>query len=150
MSTEPVGFVVFDIDGTLADLSHRLHHIVNPENTKDWDAFYGACVDDQPITEMVAICRAVAREFSIQFWTGRSDRVRRETVEWLRLHVGPWVLESAIRMRADGDYRPDHVVKAEYLDPDNPPVAIFEDRDGPVEAFRDKGIRVLQVAPGDF
>ena len=29
---------IFDIDGTLADASHRLHHIQN--GNKDWDAFF--------------------------------------------------------------------------------------------------------------
>lgn len=32
---------VFDIDGTLADLTHRLHHI--QKQPKDWDAFFDAC-----------------------------------------------------------------------------------------------------------
>jgi len=32
---------IFDIDGTLADVSHRLHYITG--ETKDWDAFFAAC-----------------------------------------------------------------------------------------------------------
>lgn len=37
-------FVVFDLDGTLADGDHRLHHITG--ETKDWRAFFAACGDD--------------------------------------------------------------------------------------------------------
>lgn len=30
--------IIFDIDGTLANLDHRLRHIL--KEPKDWDAFY--------------------------------------------------------------------------------------------------------------
>ncbi len=36
--------VIFDIDGTLADCSHRLHHI--QKDPADWDGFYEACEDE--------------------------------------------------------------------------------------------------------
>lgn len=32
---------IFDLDGTVADLTHRLHFITG--ETKDWDGFHGAC-----------------------------------------------------------------------------------------------------------
>jgi hypothetical protein len=35
-------FVVFDLDGTLASIEHRRHHL----DRKDWKAFFAACVDD--------------------------------------------------------------------------------------------------------
>ena len=44
---------IFDIDGTLADCSHRLHYI-SGEN-KDWDTFYKECVNDKPIMDVVEI-----------------------------------------------------------------------------------------------
>jgi hypothetical protein len=33
------GCYLFDIDGTLADLSHRLHYIKPAGGPKNWDAF---------------------------------------------------------------------------------------------------------------
>ena len=39
--------IICDIDGTLADLHHRLHHIKN--GNKNWDAFFAEVKDDLPI-----------------------------------------------------------------------------------------------------
>jgi phosphoglycolate phosphatase-like HAD superfamily hydrolase len=44
--------VIFDLDGTLCDISHRLHFIEN--GNKDWDGFYAACPDDVPKPAMIA------------------------------------------------------------------------------------------------
>ena len=47
---------IFDIDGTLANCDHRLHHVKN--KPKNWDAFYDGCMDDQviwPVAEMLEL-----------------------------------------------------------------------------------------------
>lgn len=38
--------IVFDIDGTLADLSHRRHHVES--RPKNWDAFFEDISEDKP------------------------------------------------------------------------------------------------------
>jgi hypothetical protein len=57
-------------------------------------------------------------------------------------------------MRAEKDYRKDSIVKVELLeqirkDFANPWLWV-DDRQQVVDAIRGEGIRVLQVAPGDF
>jgi hypothetical protein len=55
-------------------------------------------------------------------------------------------------MRKIGDFRPDEVLKKEWLDevgPENIKM-IFDDRDKVVKMWRDNGITCLQVAPGNF
>ena len=47
MKTE---FVIVDIDGTVADLRHRLHFIQGEK--KDWDAFYSHAGEDSPIQDL--------------------------------------------------------------------------------------------------
>ena len=45
---------IFDIDGTLANCDHRLHHI--QDKPKNWDLFYNGCMDDDvilPVAEML-------------------------------------------------------------------------------------------------
>lgn len=37
-------YIIVDLDGTLANIDHRLHYI--KQNKPDWNAFYGACKDD--------------------------------------------------------------------------------------------------------
>lgn len=69
---------VFDIDGTLADCSHRLHHI--QKEPKDWDAFFDACGDDAPMPHVIAVAKALRTVgWPIIFVSGRSDRVRQQT-----------------------------------------------------------------------
>jgi hypothetical protein len=42
-----IGCYLFDFDGTLADCTHRLHHIKG--SRKNWRAFFAACSKDGPI-----------------------------------------------------------------------------------------------------
>ena len=147
--------IVFDIDGTLSDLRHRLHFI-QPEK-KDWDGFFAACVDDTPIPHTVELLRQFLHHLNtVEFWTGRNEDMRSVTEQWLADHVGKdftirWpVHECVLKMRSKGDRRPDHVLKMEFIDWDHPPDIIFEDRSTVVEAYRERGLTVFQVAKGDF
>jgi phosphoglycolate phosphatase-like HAD superfamily hydrolase len=42
---------IFDIDGTLADATHRLHHVTG--SNRNWDAFFQEAAHDTP---HIAIC----------------------------------------------------------------------------------------------
>lgn len=151
---------IFDLDGTLANAEHRIHHISGP--TKDWRAFFAACVDDEPILPIIVTMdtlRAAGAECWI--WTGRSDEVRDATLEWLDRHAGFHPVRFGIgapekfRMRKAGDHRPDHELKLEWLAELEPPernrlTAVFEDRARVVQMWREYDIPCFQVAPGDF
>ena len=50
--------VVFDVDGVLADVRHRLRHV--ERKPKDWPAFFAAMGDDAPLPEGVALAREQA------------------------------------------------------------------------------------------
>lgn len=140
--------VVFDLDGTLADCSHRVHHILH--KPKDWRAFFAACGTDVPIEPLVTLCRNMCEDYEkyrVEIWSGRSDEVRDETREWLGKHVGwGW---AKLRMRKAGDHRTDELVKAEFLTYGSPDI-IFDDRSRVVDMWRSHGIVTCQVAPGDF
>ena len=143
--------IVFDIDGTLSDPTLRLHHITGER--KDWDAFFAACVGDAPISPGLDLLGMFDREMrhDVQLWTGRPERTRKATVYWIHCHTGLTELDYFLRMRADGDHRPDHIVKLEYLDACQfVPDIIFEDRKSVVDAYRARGLTVYQVAPGEF
>ena len=59
-------------------------------------------------------------------------------------------------MRPDGDHREDSVVKSELFDQINAAYAneklggVFEDRQQVVDMYRARGVRVFQVAKGNF
>ena len=146
---------IFDIDGTIADGDHRLHHIVREAGDarpKNWRAFFSAVSDDKPIPHMVTVCRALieAGHFVV-FVTGRSDECRAATEAWLARHV---IGEQALYMRRAGDHRNDDVLKieilAEMMREGWSPVMVFEDRARVVKAWRAAGIPCAQVAEGDF
>lgn len=142
--------IIFDIDSTLANTDHR-HHFLH-ETPKNWKAFFEASVDDTPIMPTVEMYRALygVHTSKVEIWTGRPEIYRVTTRDWLRKHVGPSTLYCPLKMRAHKDQRDDTVVKLEFIDPDDPPDLIFEDRDRVVRAFRRLGYTVYQVAPGNF
>ena len=75
-------------------------------------------------------------------------------VEWLLKHGLEVEFDSRLFMRKNGDSRADYVVKREILDDIRKagfePVLVFDDRQSVVEMWREQGIRVAQVAPGNF
>lgn len=138
-------FVVFDLDGTLADVTHRRHLL----EQGDHKAFYAACVDDKPIENVIEILLALRESGDrIEIWTGRSDAVKLETLEWLsKCGVPPSIL---VRMRPAGERIDDFKLKRRWLRdlaPDDRPMVVFEDRKRCVEMYRGEGITCFQVAP---
>ena len=143
---------IFDIDGTIAENSHRAHHIVNPEGKRDWDAWYGALGDDSPIAETFTLMNHLhAAGVPIVLVSGRGAEYRAETEEWLMKHDVPY---AALYMRREGDRRNDDIIKLELLvelqEDGFDPIMAFDDRNRVVKAWRSAGIVCAQVAEGDF
>jgi FMN phosphatase YigB (HAD superfamily) len=143
--------IVFDIDGTLANVDHRRHWVATkPKNWAAWDA---GMVNDTPNEDIVWMLDAFQRrpDTRIVICSGRGSEHRVFTEAWLKQHIGSY---DALYMRAEGDNRKDSIVKVELLeqireDFANPWLWV-DDRDQIVKAIREQGVRVLQVAPGDF
>ncbi|MFF5188082.1 hypothetical protein ACFY30_30725 [Streptomyces sp. NPDC000345] len=101
---------VFDLDNTLADTAHRQRFL--ERRPRDWDAFFAAAPQDPPIPRGVALVRESAAECEIVYLTGRPERCRRDTEEWLAAHGLP---EGRVYMRRDHDRRPARRTKLEIL-----------------------------------
>jgi phosphoglycolate phosphatase-like HAD superfamily hydrolase len=140
---------LFDIDGTLADVSHRLHLIAS--RPKRWDEFFAASADDKAIVHVRDLARHLAKVAKVVFVSGRSDQVRQETEDWLEREVG---IRGPLYMRKKTDRRPDYIVKAELLDQlladGYRPLMAFDDRDQVVRMWRERGVPCAQVAEGNF
>lgn len=149
---------IFDLDGTLADCLHRKHYLDDVEDPTRWRKFYAACHLDRPIAAVIDVLERL-RVTGAEIWifSGRSDEVRAQTVDWLTKHTSfmSWDLETQLVMRRAGDHRGDEELKYEMLtsmlkeDRDRL-VAIFDDRDRVVKMWREAGVPCFQVAPGDF
>lgn len=144
--------VIFDIDGTLSDPTHRRHYVAGlPASKQDWKMFSDAMVDDPPITEIITLLRILQHHYEVFVVTGRSDEYSEETINWLTENG---VMDTSIYMRKQGDYRKDDEVKQEILDQilanNYVPVLVFDDRNSTVAMWRKNGIRTCQVDYGNF
>ncbi len=101
---------VFDVDGVLADVRHRLHHL--EARPKDWDAFFTAATDDPPLAEGVALAVESARDCEVVYVTGRPERCRADTLAWFSRHGLP---AGQLSMRATRDHRPARLAKPQLL-----------------------------------
>jgi uncharacterized HAD superfamily protein len=146
--------VVVDIDGTIANIEHRLHYIKG--DYKDWNKFFTECYDDEPIKGMIDLVTNLSKEYRIVFCTGRSAVVAFQTRNWLERFF-PHNMKCVLLMRRIGDKRKDVEAKTEmlrhYLDLNNghnDVAFILEDRTQMVKEWRRLGHTCLQVSDGDF
>ena len=110
--------VIFDMDGTLADVSGIRHYIVpptpKPKNWyKDFHAFHAESVN-VPVNISVRdhAIRASLLGNAVLVVTARRAMFRHQTAWFLALHGIP---SDALYMRGDKDGRPDYEVKKDIL-----------------------------------
>lgn len=132
--------VVVDIDGTIA------RHVAR--SPYDYSKVY----TDEPIEHVIDLVHALSGQYKVIFVSGRKAECRQDTIRWLTTKAG---FESPVLfMRDSGDDRPDYIVKNEIYDREIIPYYNVEfaldDRDQVVRHVRNRGIPVLQVAPGRF
>ena len=112
-------YIVFDIDGVLADCSHRLHYIQGED--KDYDKFYSydEILKDKPILNLDKILLniqcAESSGIDIRFITARNIKSITATAEWLEKYFSIMVEEGDILMRPEKDWRPAYQVKEDLI-----------------------------------
>lgn len=148
---------IFDLDGTLALIDHRRPILDEKDDPNRWRRFYAACAKDEPNEPVVQTMEALRMFADVWIFSGRSDEVRAETVEWLRQYTSLTAhdLETCLVMRQAGDHRPDDELKQEWLrgmliDDRLRLRAAFDDRDRVVAMWRANNVSCFQVAPGNF
>lgn len=142
--------VIFDIDGTLADHTHRLDHIKR-DGTTNWDDFTEDCDKDEPIHPLINMSRILFNEgFEIMLCTGRAEKYSKKTIHWLRFYAVPY---RKLMMRPDGNFMSDFILKKEMLDiilEDYEVFMVFEDRERVTEMYRENGIPCMQVRKSTY
>jgi len=143
--------VLFDIDGTLADIEHRRHFV--SDGKRDWRRFFEAMGDDTPnlpIVELYHVLRG-RPDFECIILTGRPETYRDLTERWFVWNEIPF---ERIIMRAAKDDRRDDVVKQEMLDTlraeGKDILFAVDDRQQVVDMWRRNGVTCLQCDVGDF
>ena len=143
--------ILFDIDGTLADLNGR-EKFLKQENP-DWKNFNAKIEEDVPNTPVVELYRTLyeSGKFEIILVSGRQERFRKVTETWLAWHEIPF---DTLLMRPDADQRPDSAVKQDILNAlkaqGKEILFCVDDRQSVVDMWRANGITCLQCQKGNY
>lgn len=126
---------IFDIDGTLAH---------NDGHRSFYD--YSAVYNDKVHYHVASVANSLEEMHNIIIVTGRKAEALEDTISWL---VDNNIRYDEIYSRADGDDRPDSIVKYEILRDDIAPhfdvLGVFDDRPSVCEMWRSIGIPTFQV-----
>lgn len=136
-------YTVFDIDGVVADVSHRLHHL--EPHQRDWFAFHESADRDPVLSTGRALAEQAAIDGDIVWLTGRPAWTRELTQTWLaaaELPVGP------LLMREDGDHRPAKIIKlaeVRRLDAEQPGalITVVDDDPAVIDTLDEAGFPTL-------
>ena len=143
--------IIFDIDGTLADIEHRRHYVSGGRS--HWAKFNALMGEDAPNAPVVSLYMTLWQSglYNIEIVTGRSEAYRAVTEKWLIWNEIPF---TRVTMRAVKDNRPDHIIKEEILNrflADGLEIEFtVDDRQQVVDMWRRNGVTCLQCAPGNF
>jgi phosphoglycolate phosphatase-like HAD superfamily hydrolase len=142
--------IIFDVDGTIADVEHR-RHFVNGNN--DWQSFRAETVNDTPVQWVCDIAkRFIAQGDQVAFFSARNESEREITEK----QIAEWIGNNhqGLFLRPDGDFRKDDEFKSELADKfeelGGKIDLVFDDRNQVVEMWRKRGTTCVQVAEGDF
>lgn len=133
--------IIVDIDGTVAIKGDR-------------DIYDGSKAHlDTPNHPVIIVVGALFDAgIEVVFTSGRWERFREITEVWLKKNIK--INYSDLFLRADGDYRGDHIVKEEIyrqkIEPIYNVLFVIDDRDTVSRMWRSLGLTCLQVAEGNF
>jgi len=164
--------VIFDLDGTLANIDVRRDKSLKPNGKLDWEIFASptSIMDwDTPNQPVIKMAQMFDNEnFNIVIFSGRNDRGFDATVQWLENNLVPfdllvmrpdkfkdksWPIADGNPATPDMRFMPDEILKKVMLDTFvdiNDVFLVVDDRDKVVKMWRDLGLNTFQVAPGNF
>lgn len=145
--------IIVDIDGTLANIEHRRHHV--EKKPPDWKAFNAAMKDDTVNEWCAKLIRAMQyQHYEIIFVTGRCEEYGGITQHFLKNSGIQTAHPYTLFMRKDDDFRKDSIIKAEIyihdIEPNYDVIFCIDDRKQIVDMWRSLGLVCLQCAEGNF
>ena len=146
-------WIIFDLDGTLADIEDRRQLCTKENGKMDWNKFFDPdnIKLDKPNWPVINTLLAfVQAGYKIAIFSGRSASTLDATKKWLHEYG---IEYNAFKMRPERNFRPDEQLKLEWLNDmdwkDNVE-CVFDDRQKVVDMWRSNGLNVFQVADGNF
>ena len=147
--------VIFDLDGTLADITIRKELATKSNGKLDWDVFFDPSnikldVPNEPVVKMAQML--AENDFTIIIFSGRTDKTKFTTRSWLSNNRVPFQ-KLVMRPHKTMNFIPDEILKKDMLDKHADIDDIFlvvDDRNKVVKMWRSLGLTVFQVADGNF
>lgn len=142
-------FLIVDIDGTIANINHRLHFVKDKEE-KDWKSFFAEMNKDEPRQDVIQQIYKLCSDNSLEiiYVSGRPDTYRDQTEQWLKEFGLPYF---TLLMRGGHDKRPDTEVKQDiynkYLKHYKID-SVFDDRPSVIRMWKSNGVKVYDVGNG--
>ena len=148
-------WIIFDLDGTLADIEDRRRLCTKDNGKMDWDKFFDPenIKLDKPNQSVIMMAQALdAMGYKIAIFSGRSARTEDATKDWLHKQD---IKFDILKMRPERNFMPDEQLKLKWFVEkfstlENNVKAVFDDRQKVVDMWRDIGLTCMQVAPGNF
>ena len=146
-------WIIFDLDGTLADIEDRRQLCTKENGKMDWNKFFDPknIKLDKPNMPVIMMAQALtAFGYKIAIFSGRSARTKDATKDWLHEQD---IKFDILKMRPERNFRPDEQLKLEWLndmDWKDDVEMVFDDRQKVVDMWREIGLTCAQVAPGNF
>ena len=145
--------VIFDLDGTLAIIDERLKESSMKNGKINWKRFFSdeLIKKDLPNPPVIKTANLFHQNgYKIYIFSGRSETTENATRKWLKDNR---IKYDYLRMRKKNDYRPDEIVKKDFIKKSSildKIFLIFDDRKKVVEMWRSLGLPCFQVSEGDF
>ena len=145
--------IVVDLDGTLFNIDHRVHHV--QKEPKDWPAFAAGI----PLDTVYPWCEQLVwamrlQNYEILYLTGRKEAEEQATRESLYYHLGAVGLKDPLFMRKPKDNPLDSIYKVDVLRqlivPHYDVLFVIDDRPSVVRSLREAGFVVLAVNDKEF
>jgi hypothetical protein len=145
--------VIFDLDGTLANIDERREKAMKTNGKLNWDKFSSDELINTDLPNIPVIKTAklfYQNGFKIYVLSGRSIKTKKVTTQWLKKYDVPF---DVLKMREKNDTRPDEVIKKEFVV--ELPILeniflILDDREKVVKMWRSLQLPCFQVNEGLF
>ena len=149
-------YVLCDLDGTLADIKHRLPVPLRTDGVgKDWAEFFSKIPQDTLRTDVWERVRDKLEtdpHNKLVLLSGRNESTRAVTEKWL---ADNGITYLTLIMRRESDHRDDPEVKIgllrRYFPDQSKIVCVFDDRPRVLRAWEEAGLSVIDCGDGiDF
>ena len=148
-------WVIFDLDGTLANIETR-RKLASKSGKMDWEIFFSdkLIATDEPNQPVIDTLHAFAEAgYSIAIFSGRSASTEDVTTDWLIKHGCHHDLLKLRPEKHPFKFMPDEKLKLQWLDEmewKDRVAMVFDDRQKVVDMWREIGLTCMQVAYGNF